>query len=193
MAVYYASKAYVLSFSEALHRELAGLGVRVTALCPGPVATGFQARPGMQHDNLRVLALSASGWRDRLCGFMRGERVVVAGIHNRIVASLLRFVPHGLLLSLISARAPPAAAKLHCAGSSGEGVAFNGPRCVDLCRIRSSSSCTRSTRRPAGWAMPCNNLDTTLDVRRPRFGEALPPTMAEHAGAVIFGGPNERQ
>ena len=100
MAVYYASKAYVLSFSEALHHELAGLGVRVTALCPGLVATGFQARAGLQRDNLRILALSARrvariGYR----GFMRGERVVVAGIPNRIVASLLRFIPHGLLLS----------------------------------------------------------------------------------------------
>jgi uncharacterized protein len=89
MAVYYASKAYVLSFSEALHHELAGLGVRVTALCPGPVATGFQARAGLQGDNLRML----------------GERVVVAGIPNRIVASLLRFMPHGLLLSLADQRA----------------------------------------------------------------------------------------
>jgi uncharacterized protein len=105
MAVYYASKAYVLSFSEALHHELAGLGVRVTALCPGPVATGFQARAGLQGDNLRMLALSARrvariGYR----GFMRGERVVVAGIPNRIVASLLRFMPHGLLLSLADQR-----------------------------------------------------------------------------------------
>ena len=100
MAVYYASKAYVLSFSEALHHELAALGVRVTALCPGPVATEFQARAGLQRDNPRMLALSARrvariGYR----GFMRGERVVVAGIPNRIVASLLRFMPHGLLLS----------------------------------------------------------------------------------------------
>ena len=47
MAVYYASKAYVLSFSEALHRELSPRGVRVTALCPGPVPTEFQARSGM--------------------------------------------------------------------------------------------------------------------------------------------------
>ncbi|MGA8819996.1 MAG: SDR family NAD(P)-dependent oxidoreductase, partial [Xanthobacteraceae bacterium] len=47
MAVYYASKAYVLSFSEALHEELRGRGVRVTVLCPGPVATGFQARAGL--------------------------------------------------------------------------------------------------------------------------------------------------
>ncbi len=48
MAVYYASKAYVLSFTEALHRELADRGIRVTALCPGPVPTEFQARSGMQ-------------------------------------------------------------------------------------------------------------------------------------------------
>ncbi|HEX4111730.1 MAG TPA: SDR family NAD(P)-dependent oxidoreductase, partial [Stellaceae bacterium] len=47
MAVYYASKAYVLSFSEALHRELSSRGIRVTALCPGPVETEFQARSGM--------------------------------------------------------------------------------------------------------------------------------------------------
>ncbi|MGH7247333.1 MAG: SDR family NAD(P)-dependent oxidoreductase, partial [Pseudomonadota bacterium] len=53
MAVYYASKAYVLSFSEALHRELARRGVRVTALCPGPVATGFQARAGFRAGAIR--------------------------------------------------------------------------------------------------------------------------------------------
>ena len=50
MAVYYASKAYVLSFSEALHRELSDRGVRVTALCPGPVPTEFQARAGLSLD-----------------------------------------------------------------------------------------------------------------------------------------------
>jgi short-subunit dehydrogenase len=105
MAVYYASKAYVLSFSEALHHELAGLGVRVTALCPGPVATEFQARAGLQTDNLRILTLPARqvariGYRS----FMRGERVVVAGTGNRIVASLLRLVPHAVLLSLADQR-----------------------------------------------------------------------------------------
>src|SRR4029077_5127944 len=47
MAIYYASKAYVLSFSEAWHGELKPRGVRVTALCPGPVQTGFQARAGV--------------------------------------------------------------------------------------------------------------------------------------------------
>src|SRR6202035_3360360 len=60
MAVYYASKAYVLSFSEALHRELSHRGVRVTALCPGPVSTEFQARSGMRVDrSQQILSLSA--------------------------------------------------------------------------------------------------------------------------------------
>src|SRR5208282_1507963 len=53
MAVYYASKAYVLSFSEALHCELKGRGIRVTALCPGPVATEFQARGGLPDSHAR--------------------------------------------------------------------------------------------------------------------------------------------
>src|SRR5215210_8951576 len=60
MAVYYASKAYVLSFSEALHRELAPHGVRVTALCPGPVPTEFQARAGISNDHFpSILTRSA--------------------------------------------------------------------------------------------------------------------------------------
>jgi short-subunit dehydrogenase len=60
MAVYYASKAYVLSFSEALHRELKPKGVRVTVLCPGPVPTEFQARAGLAADAFpRILKRSA--------------------------------------------------------------------------------------------------------------------------------------
>ena len=102
MAVYYASKAYVLSFSEALHRELSQRGVRVTALCPGPVPTEFQARAGLSLPNAaRVLELSAErvaqiGYE----GFMAGQRVVIAGIGNRVAVSLMRLVPHALLLRL---------------------------------------------------------------------------------------------
>src|SRR6266516_6802579 len=79
MAVYYASKAYVLSFSEALHRELAPRGVRVTALCPGPVPTEFQARAGLPVEHSpRLLTCSAAevalaGYR----GLKAGRRVVV--------------------------------------------------------------------------------------------------------------------
>jgi len=103
MAVYYASKAYVLSFSEALHRELKPRGIRVTALCPGPVPTEFQARSGMRADrSQQILTLPA----DRVAqigydGFMRGKRVVVAGLGNKIAVALLRLTPHGLLMPMI--------------------------------------------------------------------------------------------
>ncbi|MFZ0237352.1 MAG: SDR family oxidoreductase [Xanthobacteraceae bacterium] len=103
MAVYYASKAYVLSFSEALHRELSERGVRVTALCPGPVPTEFQARAGLSLPAAaRLLELSAE--RVAQIGydaFMAGQRVVIAGIGNRIVVSLMRLVPNALLLRLV--------------------------------------------------------------------------------------------
>jgi short-subunit dehydrogenase len=106
MAVYYASKAYVLSFSEALHRELSNRGVRVTVLCPGPVPTEFQARSGMQL-NAAARALELSAERVAQIGydaFMRGKRVVVPGINNRIAVSLMRLVPNGLLLRLVDQR-----------------------------------------------------------------------------------------
>jgi uncharacterized protein len=103
MGVYYASKAYVLSFTEALHQELSGRGIRVTALCPGPVPSGFQARAGIGIDRSQsLLELSA----DRVAqigydGFMRGKRVVVAGTGNRLVVFLMRFIPHALLLRAV--------------------------------------------------------------------------------------------
>jgi short-subunit dehydrogenase len=106
MAVYYASKAYVLSFSEALHRELSGRGVRVTALCPGPVPTEFQDRAGLSLPAAaRMLELSAE--RVAQIGydaFMADQRVVIAGIGNRIVVSLMRLVPNALILRLADQR-----------------------------------------------------------------------------------------
>ncbi|HUD87923.1 MAG TPA: SDR family oxidoreductase [Xanthobacteraceae bacterium] len=106
MAVYYATKAYVLSFTEALHHELADRGIRVTALCPGPVPTEFQARSGMRlSPALNIISLPPArvaqiGYR----GFMRGQRVVVAGIGNWIAVFLLRFVPHALLMAVVDQR-----------------------------------------------------------------------------------------
>jgi short-subunit dehydrogenase len=106
MAVYYASKAYVLSFTEALHRELAPQGVRVTALCPGPVPTEFQARAGISDDHFpRILARSAvrvadEGYR----GLMQGRRVVIPGSTNKVAAFLPRLLPRALMLALTDAR-----------------------------------------------------------------------------------------
>jgi uncharacterized protein len=100
MAVYYASKAYVLSFSEALHHELKSRGVRVTVLCPGPVATEFQARAGIKGDVFPpLLARTAERVaREGYRGLKQGRRVVVPGTANKIVTALVRFVPHKILL-----------------------------------------------------------------------------------------------
>ena len=101
MAVYYATKAYVLSFSQALHQELKASGVRVTVLCPGPVPTEFQARAGVSGTTFpRLLARSAErvagdGYR----GLQAGRAVVVPGGPNKVVTLLTRFVPRRLLLA----------------------------------------------------------------------------------------------
>jgi short-subunit dehydrogenase len=103
MAVYYATKAYVLSFSEALHQELKPRGVRVTTLCPGPVPTEFQARAGAASRSLPpLLTLSAEevaeqGYR----ALQAGRRLVVPGIVNKIVTMLARLAPRALVLAFV--------------------------------------------------------------------------------------------
>ncbi len=106
MAVYYASKAYVLSFSEALHRELAGRGIRVTALCPGPVETEFQLRSGMQLPNAaKIIELPASRVAQLgYDGLMRSRRVVIAGAGNKLMVLLMRLMPHALLMAAVDRR-----------------------------------------------------------------------------------------
>jgi short-subunit dehydrogenase len=106
MAVYHATKAYMLSFSEALHQELKPRGVRVTALCPGPVDTEFQARAGMPEGYFPKF-MSRSARRvanDGYDGLMRGKRVVIPGFDNQVAALLPKFLPRGTLLSLVSRR-----------------------------------------------------------------------------------------
>jgi short-subunit dehydrogenase len=106
MAVYYATKAYVLSFSEALHSELKPRGVRVTVLCPGPVPTEFAARAGLKEGlapgilTQSAEAVAAAGYR----GLMRGSRTVVPGLANRMVTILIRIVPRRLLLRAVDSR-----------------------------------------------------------------------------------------
>ncbi|HEX5210819.1 MAG TPA: SDR family oxidoreductase [Pseudolabrys sp.] len=107
MTVYYATKAFVLSFSEALHSELKPRGVRVTVLCPGPVPTEFAARAGISSGVMApdILTLSAeqvaeAGYR----GLMQGRRTVVPGLVNKAVVTAIRFVPRRILLALIDAR-----------------------------------------------------------------------------------------
>jgi short-subunit dehydrogenase len=100
MAVYYASKAYVLSFSQALHQELKPRGVRVTALCPGTVPTEFGARAGFAAIGTpKLLTMSAEkvaeqGYRD----LMAGRRVTVPGFLTRLITVIMPFVPKALTL-----------------------------------------------------------------------------------------------
>lgn len=104
MAVYYASKAYVLSFTEALHAELSAKGVKVTTLCPGPVPTEFQARagfdPGMDSAILNVSAADVAS--AAYAGFMANKSVVLPGFAVSIIPFLLRFVPRGLVIAAVA-------------------------------------------------------------------------------------------
>jgi len=105
MAVYYATKAYVLSFSEALAEELRGTGVTVTALCPGPTTTGFQARADMAGSGLfsgplKVMdaaAVARAGYE----GFRAGKRLVIPGLINKIGVQSVRVSPRSLVTRLI--------------------------------------------------------------------------------------------
>ena len=94
MAVYYASKAYVLSFSEALDSELAGSGVTVTALCPGPTKTEFQKRAGIAQTPLfKMNAMdSMTAARIGYDAMMRGRRLA-PGFFNKFSVVALRFLP----------------------------------------------------------------------------------------------------
>jgi short-subunit dehydrogenase len=102
MAVYYATKAYVLSFSEAVGNEISGSGVTVTALCPGPTATAFQKRAGLEGTRLfRVSAMDAATVaREGYDGMLRGARLVIPGWRNRLFAQAVRFIPRQTVLQI---------------------------------------------------------------------------------------------
>jgi short-subunit dehydrogenase len=106
MAVYYATKAYVLSFSEAIAEELRGTGVTVTALCPGPTATGFQQTAELGTEALlkvmrpvSSMEVARAGYR----GLMRGKRVVVPGMKNKLGVQSIRVTPRALATRVVRA------------------------------------------------------------------------------------------
>jgi short-subunit dehydrogenase len=106
MAVYYATKAYVLSFTEALHQEWAERGIKVSALCPGPVPTEFQTRAKMELPSAAKMIELPPDQVARIGydGLMRGQRVIVAGLGNKLAVSLMRFTPNALLLRAVDQR-----------------------------------------------------------------------------------------
>ncbi len=104
MAVYYASKAFVLSFSEALWEEARGTGVHVSCLCPGPTASGFRERAGTGKTNLAnasavmpSMPVAEEGYR----AWRGNKRVVITGLQNRIGASAARILPRSMILRLV--------------------------------------------------------------------------------------------
>jgi len=99
MASYYASKAFVLSYTEALDAELSGTGVTATALCPGPVATEFQKRAGVENsalfknNSMDAVTCARIGYR----AMMQGRRVVIPGFKSRMMALGTKFTPRRIL------------------------------------------------------------------------------------------------
>jgi uncharacterized protein len=110
MAVYYASKAYVLSLSEALSEELRGSGVTVTALCPGPTASGFQDKAAM-HDSALVKgkSLPTAKWvaEKGYRALMSGRRVCIPGVMNWLLAESVRFTPRAVITRIVAMLSAP--------------------------------------------------------------------------------------
>ena len=105
MSVYYATKAYVLSFSEAVADELQGTGVTVTVLCPGPTASEFQKRAGIEGTRLVATGMMTAK-RVAQIGYdalMRGKPVAVAGWKNQFFVFCIRFLPRQLVIRIVRA------------------------------------------------------------------------------------------
>ncbi len=100
MAVYHATKAYILSFTEALHQELRHSGARVCALCPGPVETEFFTTADVPPDYFPPYLIRSTERvaREGYEGLMSGRRVVVPGGHNRVLAMLPRLLSRGFIV-----------------------------------------------------------------------------------------------
>jgi uncharacterized protein len=104
MAVYYATKAYVLSLSEALSNELKGTGVSVTALCPGPTATEFQKTADLKNIPLLKSGMMMSAGSVAEKGYralMREKRIAIPGFMNKMTAFSTRLAPRGLITSVV--------------------------------------------------------------------------------------------
>lgn len=103
MAVYYATKAFVLHFSEAIGNELRGTGVTVTTLCPGPTATHFQSVAGIKNSRfIRNKLPSASevakfGYR----ALSKGKTTVIYGYYNRLLIFFARFLPRRFVIKIM--------------------------------------------------------------------------------------------
>lgn len=104
MSIYYASKAFVLSFSEAISNELENTGVTVTALCPGPTQSGFWKAAGMESNKLIKDRKMPSSKDVALYGYnslMSGKVIAIYGTRNKIMAAAIRFVPRFIIRKIV--------------------------------------------------------------------------------------------
>jgi short-subunit dehydrogenase len=102
-AVYFASKAFVLSFTEGLHQEMKGRGVRVSALCPGPTRTEFGEVAGMRNSVPAFLSADpASVVRAGLWGLDRNRALVIPGLANKLTAQAGRFLPRAAMRRIVA-------------------------------------------------------------------------------------------
>jgi len=111
MAIYYATKAFVLSFSEALWKEAEGTGVHVSCLCPGPTKSNFRERAGTGRTRLSrtgtpmsSMSVAQLGYR----GFRDNQRVVITGARNAVMARMVPFLPRRTVLGLVHSLQSPA-------------------------------------------------------------------------------------
>jgi short-subunit dehydrogenase len=105
MAVYYATKAFVLHFSEALAEELAGTGVTVTALCPGAVATNFQKEASMERSSLvadKTILDAASVAKTGYTAMLSGRRIVIPGLQGKLFVFAERFATRKFITRMVS-------------------------------------------------------------------------------------------
>ena len=103
MATYYASKAYVLNFTEALHEELKGSGIKVSCLCPGPVKTSFQEKSGIKKNEAAKKELMTAKEVAKIAykDFNKGKLIIIPGFKNKVIILLNKLIPRSLSRKII--------------------------------------------------------------------------------------------
>ena len=103
MSMYYSSKAYVLSLTEALHDEVKNLGIRISCLCPGPVKTSFQEKAGInKSEKAKKYLMDASKVaEDAYLGFIKGKAIIIPGYKNKLLILANKLIPRALSRKII--------------------------------------------------------------------------------------------
>ncbi|MBN1043808.1 SDR family NAD(P)-dependent oxidoreductase [Clostridium botulinum] len=103
MAMYYSSKAYVLSLTEALHEEVKDLGIRVSCVCPGPVKTSFQSKAGIKKSEKAKKYLMDAEKVAKIAyeGFFKGKAIIIPGHKNKLLVWGTKLIPRSISRKII--------------------------------------------------------------------------------------------